>query len=81
MSRHCIAHGYCREVSLLVFLRFFGGWVGGGGGWHKASVFGVCVDRTQVNKRSTYARPGMHMQQCSAVFGGGGGCIGPKPLI
>ena len=23
--------------------------------------------RTQINKRSTYARPGMHMQQCSAV--------------
>ena len=25
------------------------------------------LGRTQVNKRSTYARPGMHMQQCSAV--------------
>ena len=23
----------------------------------------------QVKKRSTYARPGMHMQQCSAVHG------------
>ena len=28
---------------------------------------GIWAARTLVNKRSTYIRPGMHMQQCSAV--------------
>ena len=33
---------------------------------HQGITCGV-GGRTQVNKRSTYARPGMHMQQCPAV--------------
>ena len=32
------------------------------------SKVGWGVGRTQVNKRSTYTRPGMHMQQCSVVL-------------
>ena len=32
--------------------------------------------RKQVSKRSTHARPGMHMQQCSVFFWGG---VSPPP--
>ena len=60
------------------------------GKWVLALV--ECCGRKQVSKRSTHARPGMHMQQCPAVphdhrydtrvlpyncsWGGGGGSAG-----